>query len=194
MFSKLRVVAIIVAVLIVIALIVPFLIPVNKFRPVIEEKATAAVGRKVQIADLRLSLLTGSISATDLSIADDPQFSQAPFLTAKSLKIGVEMMPLIFSRALNITSIAIVNPDVTILQIPQVNGITRPWAALLLTPGRPILRKPHRAQPSPLRWPLTKSISPMGASASDPRNCRSARFSITSILASAISRPHLSST
>ena len=118
MFSKLRVVAIVVAVLIVIVLIVPFLIPVNKFRPVIEEKATAAVGRKVQIGDLRLSLLTGSISATDLSIADDPQFSQTPFLTAKSLKIGVEMIPLIFSRALNITSVAIVNPDVTILQNP----------------------------------------------------------------------------
>lgn len=119
MGSKLRVVLIVVGVLVVLILIVPFLIPVNQFRPTIEEKASAALGRKVQLGDLSLSLLSGSLSAENLSIGDDPKFSSAPFLTAKSLKVGVELMPLIFSKTLNITGVTIDTPQVTLLHNPS---------------------------------------------------------------------------
>src|SRR5215471_8379986 len=118
MGSKLRVVLIIVGVLVVLILVAPFLIPVNQFRPTIEEKASAALGRKVQVGDLSLSLISGSLAAENLSIADDPKFSSAPFLTAKSIKIGVEMIPLIFSRKPNITGITIDTPQVTLLHNP----------------------------------------------------------------------------
>lgn len=119
MGSKLRVVLIVVGVLIVLILVVPFLIPVNQFRPTIEEKASAALGRKVQLGDLSLSLISGSLSAENLSIGDDPKFSSAPFLTAKSLKVGVELMPLIFSKTLNITGVTIDTPQVTLLHNPS---------------------------------------------------------------------------
>lgn len=118
MGSKLRVVLIVVAVLVVLILIAPFLIPVNQFRPTIEEKASAALGRKVELGDLSLSLISGSLSAENLSIGDDPKFSSAPFLTAKSLKVGVELMPLIFSKTLNITGVTIDTPQVTLLHNP----------------------------------------------------------------------------
>ena len=118
MGSKLRVVLIVVGVLVVLILIAPFLIPVNQFRPTIEEKASAALGRKVQLGDLSLSLISGSLSAENLSIGDDPKFSSAPFLTAKSLKVGVELMPLIFSKTLNITGVTIDTPQVTLLHNP----------------------------------------------------------------------------
>ena len=118
MGSKLRVVLIVVGVLVVLILIVPFLIPVNQFRPTIEEKASAALGRKVQLGDLSLSLLSGSLSAENLSIGDDPKFSSAPFLTARSLKVGVELIPLIFSKTLNITGVTIDTPQVTLLHNP----------------------------------------------------------------------------
>lgn len=118
MGSKLRVVLIVVGVLVVLVLIAPFLIPVNQFRPTIEEKASAALGRKVQLGNLSLSLLSGSLSAENLSIGDDPKFSSAPFLTAKSLKVGVELMPLIFSKTLNITGVTIDTPQVTLLHNP----------------------------------------------------------------------------
>ena len=118
MGSKLRVVLIVAGVLVVLILIVPFLIPVNQFRPTIEEKASAALGRKVQLGDLSLSLLSGSLSAENLSIGDDPKFSSAPFLTARSLKVGVELMPLIFSKTLNITGITIDTPQVMLLHNP----------------------------------------------------------------------------
>jgi len=104
--------------LVVLILILPFLIPVNQFRPTIEEKASAALGRKVQLGDLSLSLLSGSLAAEDLSIGDDPKFSSAPFLTAKSLKVGVELMPLILSKTLNITGVTIDTPQVTLLHNP----------------------------------------------------------------------------
>src|SRR5262252_2339340 len=116
MSRTLRYILIAIGVLVVLLLIAPFLIPVNRFRPTIEEKASAALGRKVQVGDLSLSLLGGALSAKDLSIGDDPKFSPSPFLTAKSLSVGVEMMPLIFSKQLNVTGITIEEPQVTLLK------------------------------------------------------------------------------
>jgi AsmA protein len=111
----LRYVLIVVAVIIVLLIVLPFVIPVNQFRPAIESEASQAVGRKVQFGNLSLSLIRGSLTADDLSIADDPKFSSAPFLTAKSLRVGVEILPLIFSKSLRVTGIAIESPQVTLL-------------------------------------------------------------------------------
>ncbi|HYA97041.1 MAG TPA: AsmA family protein [Methylomirabilota bacterium] len=116
MSRLLRIVAVVVGVLIVLILVLPFLIPVNRFRPTIEEKLSAAMGRRVQVGNLSLSLWSGSLGAEDLSIADDPKFSSSAFLTAKSLKVGVEVFPLIFSRSLHITGILIDSPQVALLR------------------------------------------------------------------------------
>jgi AsmA protein len=89
---------------------------VNKFRPTIEEKATAALGRKVELGNLSLSILGGSLGIDNLSISDDPKFSSGPFLTAKRVKVGVELLPLIFSQKVNVTEITIVNPQVVMLK------------------------------------------------------------------------------
>jgi AsmA protein len=112
----LRIVAIVAGVLIVLVLVVPFLIPVNQFRPTIEQKASAALGRKVDVGNLSLSLFSGALGTDNLSIADDPKFSNAPFLTAKSVKVGVELMPLIFSKTVNVTKIAIDSPQVALIR------------------------------------------------------------------------------
>ena len=116
MNKTLKIVLIVVGVLVVLVLVAPFLIPVNQFRPTIEEKASAALGRKVQLGNISLSLISGSLSAEALSIGDDPKFSSAPFLTAKSLNVGVEIMPLIFSKTLNVTGVTIASPQVTLLR------------------------------------------------------------------------------
>ncbi|HKV64140.1 MAG TPA: AsmA family protein [Candidatus Acidoferrum sp.] len=115
MNKALKIVLIVVGLLIVLVLVIPFLIPVNQFRPAIEEKASAALGRKVELGNLSLSLLSGSVSADNLAIGDDPKFSSTPFLTAKSLQVGVEIMPLIFSKTLNVTGVTIASPQVTLL-------------------------------------------------------------------------------
>jgi len=118
MNRKLRLILIIVGALVLLLVIAPFLIPVNQFRPTIEDKASAALGRKVQVGNLSLSLVGGSVGAESLSIGDDPKFSQSPFLTAKSVKVGVELLPLIFSKTLNVTGVTIENPEVTLLRNP----------------------------------------------------------------------------
>jgi AsmA protein len=112
-------VALVVIVLLVVALAaLPFLISVDQFRPTIEEKASAALGRSVHLGKLSLSLFSGSLSAEDLAIGDDPAFSASPFLTAKSLKVGVEILPLVLSRTLNVTGVAIDSPEVTLIRTP----------------------------------------------------------------------------
>jgi AsmA protein len=116
MNRTLRYILIAVGVLIVLLIVVPFFIPVNQFKPSIEEKASAALGRKVQLGNLSLSLLHGALTAQDLSVGDDVKFSPSPFLTAKSLSVGVEIMPLIFSKQLNVTDIVIDQPQVTLLK------------------------------------------------------------------------------
>src|SRR6202167_823308 len=115
MSRSLKTIAIVVSVLIVLVLVAPFLIPVNQFRPTIEQKASAALGRKVEVGNLSLSLFSGALGADNLSIADDPKFSNSPFLTAKSVKVGVELMPLIFSKTLNVTDVSIDNPQVSLI-------------------------------------------------------------------------------
>src|SRR3954454_3748324 len=96
-----RVMGIAFAVFIVLLLALPFLINVNNFRPKIESEATNALGRQVKLGNLSLSLLSGTVGVDDISIADDPAFSKSPFISAKSLKVGVALMPLIFSKELN---------------------------------------------------------------------------------------------
>jgi AsmA protein len=118
MSRTLRIIAIVVVVLIVLVVVTPFLIPVDKFRPTIEEKASQVLGREVKFGNLSLSLLSGSLSAESLSVGDDPKFSPSPFLTAKSLKVGVEIFSLIFSKTLNVTGITIESPEVTLLHNP----------------------------------------------------------------------------
>jgi AsmA protein len=116
MKTALKVVGIVIAILLVVAIALPFVIDVNAFRPQIESNLSAALGRPVKVGNLHLSILSGSVGADQLSIADDPKFSQSPFIQAKSLKVGVELMPLIFSKQLNVTELLIDEPQMVLLR------------------------------------------------------------------------------
>ena len=106
----------ILALLVVVVLCLPFLISANRFKPMLESNLSSALGRQVTVGNLKLSIFSGGVAADELAIADDPAFSQAPFLQAKSLKIGVELRPLIFSKKLIVTGLTIDQPRVTLLQ------------------------------------------------------------------------------
>lgn len=106
-----------VIVLVLLALVaLPFLIDVNHFRPQLEAEASVGLGRTVKLGKLKLSILSGTVVADDVEIADDPAFSQSPFLQAKSVKIGIELKPLIFSQQLNVTRIVIDEPQINLLR------------------------------------------------------------------------------
>ncbi len=111
-----KIIGIVVALLLVIVVAVPFLINVNNFRPQIESSLSSALGRPVKVGNLSLSILSGSVGTDQLSIADDPKFSKTPFIQAKSLQVGVELMPLIFSKQLNITKLLIDQPKIFLMR------------------------------------------------------------------------------
>src|ERR1700693_6313 len=110
-----KIAALVVGILIVILILVPFFIDANSFRPRLQSELSGALGREVKVGDLSLSLLSGSVTATDISIADDPAFSKTPFVQAKSLKVGVELFPLIFSKSLNVTELTLNQPEISLV-------------------------------------------------------------------------------
>jgi len=107
---------VVIVLILAVALAIPFLVDANQFRPALEDKLSRTLGREVKVADLKLSLLSGSVKASDLSIGDDPAFAKTPFLRASALKVGVELMPLILSRKLNVTGITMDKPDIDLIQ------------------------------------------------------------------------------
>jgi AsmA protein len=118
MKRALKWVGIIVLILIVVVLVLPFLINVNAFRPRIESELTNALGRKVTVGNLSLSLWSGSLAADNIAIADDPAFGSAPFVKAEALNVGVNMIPLIFSKTLEVRDITLTRPQVALLRTP----------------------------------------------------------------------------
>ncbi|MDR3763868.1 MAG: AsmA family protein [Acidobacteriota bacterium] len=106
----------VVVVLLVAMLALAMLVNADHFRPQVEQQATAALGRQVTIGKLKLALFAGGITAEKLSVADDPQFSNEPFLTADSMAIGVDLHALIFSRKLNVKSFTLHAPSVHLVQ------------------------------------------------------------------------------
>ncbi|MDI9612180.1 MAG: AsmA family protein [Acidobacteriota bacterium] len=105
--------------LVLIVAALPFLIDADRFRPQVEAKLSEALGRRVTIGAIRLSLLSGSLAVDDLAIGEDPAFGTTPFLTARSLKIGVEMRPLLFSRQVRITGITLEQPAIRLIGGPD---------------------------------------------------------------------------
>lgn len=111
-----RLVVFVAAALVLLVAGVAFFVDANQFRPLLEAELTMALGRQVKLGDLKLALLSGGVTASDLSIADLPSFSQAPFLRAKSLHIGVELRPLLLSHQLKVTTLTVEQPDIVLLQ------------------------------------------------------------------------------
>jgi len=111
-----KIAAIVIAVFLVIIIVLPFVVNVNSFRPRLESELSTALGREVKVGNLGLSILSGSVTAENLSIADDPAFSKSAFVQAKELKVGVELLPLIFSKELHITEIKLDQPEISLVR------------------------------------------------------------------------------
>jgi AsmA protein len=106
----------VVVALLLAAVLLPFVIDANRFRPEIESSLNTALNRKVDIGNIRLSILSGGVAVENISISDDPSFNTGPFLRAKSLSVNLELLPLIFSRAIHVTGLTIDQPRVKLLR------------------------------------------------------------------------------
>ena len=117
--KALVIIGVILAVLLLFLVVTPFFINADTFRPEIEQELGGILHRKVEIGHLRVSILSGSLVANTISIGDDPAFSREPFLTAKSLSVGVALWPLIRSEQLNVHSFTFDSPHVELLRTPK---------------------------------------------------------------------------
>lgn len=119
--KPLLIVAIVVVVILLVLIVTPFFINADTFRPQIEQALSGMLNRPVTIGRLSVSLFRGSLVANRIAIGDDPAYSPQPFLTAQSLAIGVDVMPLLFSRVVNVRSLTIDKPHVQLLRDAQGN-------------------------------------------------------------------------
>jgi AsmA protein len=103
------------AVVVLVLVLIPLFVNADTFRPTVENQLSQALGRKVSLGHLGFSLFRGSLVASDLAIADDPAFSVSPFLSAKSLRIGVEVGPLLFHRQVNVTKLVVDSPAINLI-------------------------------------------------------------------------------
>ena len=155
----LKILGLVIVVLVIIAIAIPFFIDANTFRPKLESELTGALGRQVKVGNITLSLLSGSVTADNISIADDPAFSKNPFVQAKSLKVGVEMMPLILSRTLNVTHLTLEQPQISLVK--AANG--EKWNFSSLGGSNP--SAPKQSTPAP-----TKTSAPQPAKSSPEKD------------------------
>ncbi len=96
-------------------IVVPLLVNADTFRPTLENQLSTTIGRRITLGHLSFSLLSGSLVADDIAIADDPAYSSAPFVQAKSLHIGVELSPLLFHHQVRITKLSVDTPSIQLI-------------------------------------------------------------------------------
>jgi AsmA protein len=107
----------VVAAVVVVAIAsIPLFVNANTFRPAVEKELASALGRSVKVGDLSLSVFSGSMLSKDLSVADDPNFSTTPFLTARTLRIGVSLRALVFSHDLEVRGFEIESPQINLIR------------------------------------------------------------------------------
>lgn len=90
----------------IVAAAVPFLVPVDRFRPLLVRLLDDSTGRDIQIGALRLYLVpTVHIRATDVRMTNPKGFPIGDAITARSIDLGLAPRALL-SRRLDVTHIA----------------------------------------------------------------------------------------
>jgi AsmA protein len=104
------------ALLVLAAVCLPLFLNADNFRTRIESTLTTSLGRKVTIGKLELSVWSGGLVANKVVVADDPRFSTQPFIEAETVKIKVEMLPLVLRRDLQIHGFVLQSPKIQLLR------------------------------------------------------------------------------
>ncbi len=92
---------------------------VNSYLPQITQQVSKAVGRDLKVggAELGVSLANGiRLEVKDISLADDPRFSDKPFFAVSRIEIGVNPGALFFERKVQMTGIVIDSPRIVMIR------------------------------------------------------------------------------
>jgi AsmA family/AsmA-like C-terminal region len=85
-------------------------------RTLLLDRASTALGRKVEVTGIHASIGWGVMAdLTGVTIADDPAFSQRPFVQAGDVYAKVEFLPLL-ARRIRVTRIALEKPEIRLIR------------------------------------------------------------------------------
>jgi uncharacterized protein involved in outer membrane biogenesis len=144
---------------------------IQKQRGLILTKASDAVGRKVDVQDIHASLGWGVIAdLRGVTIADDPNFSQTPFVQAADVYARVALMPLL-SHRVEIEQVSLKQPVVHIIrnQRGQLNVSSIGKKPSAGEPGAPAPgAPPPAAGMPPLKGAPPTQAPPQGQSSAGP--------------------------
>lgn len=133
-------------------------------------RASQALGRKITVVSLKVSVSLGATIVVDgLQVADDPAFSPLPFVSARQVRCGVELLPLLSGR-LHLSQLALLAPE---LHVRRLNGLlnlgtlgrhpTDPPAPAAVAPPAPPKAVPAAqlmvAQPQPGPAALNRAVA-----------------------------------
>lgn len=89
-----------------------------RLKPVLTAALSKSLRRQVSVEKIAIQIFPPGLNATNLSVADDPAFSNAPFLKAASIEVRPSLPPLLTGN-LEITSIRINATEVELIQNEQ---------------------------------------------------------------------------
>jgi len=153
------VVGIIVAVIVIAVVVVLAVFNPNDYKATIQTKLEQQLGRKVSLGNMSLGIFPLRFKVANLAVADDPKFSNEPFIQTQLLSVSVKLLPLL-SKSVEVDSLSLERPDVNLIRNAQ--GVWN-FASLGQT-SAPEAAPPSAAQPSA---PPAKPIAPSSSSSSE---------------------------
>jgi AsmA protein len=112
------IVGIIVAVIVIAVVVVLAVFNPNDYKATIQTKLEQQLGRKVSLGDMSLGIFPLRFKVANLSIADDPKFSNEPFIQTQLLSVSVKLMPLL-SKSVEVDSLSLERPNVNLIRNAQ---------------------------------------------------------------------------
>src|SRR5262249_28355530 len=105
------------------------------------QRVSVALGRKIEVAQIKAQLGWGvSADLTGVTVADDPDFSTRPFVSASIVSAKLELIPLL-ARQLRVSKVVLNEPEIRIIRNRQgqlnVSTIGKKSAGGNLAPGQP---------------------------------------------------------
>ena len=89
---------------------------IAEHRGTILDKLSTALGRNVQVADIKVSLGWGVLAdVTGVQVADDPDISKKPFIEASNVYTRLELIPLL-ARRIEVSEVVLDKPVIRIVQ------------------------------------------------------------------------------
>ncbi len=102
------------ALILLAVLVLPLVVDANRYRGLIESKAEKALGRDVRLGEMNLSVFPAlALAVDDVGIGALPEEGEGDLLTARSLRVGARLAPLLRGR-LEVTSLVLEEPSMVL--------------------------------------------------------------------------------